>query len=521
MVQEQVSAELLNILTKTVVHQAQRVKALWYYIRLNPTDNVLYQSFEQAVHFYANVAKQFNDATHTPIAEHLEALCISTESGEKNTQDIAKLIKSLESVGLRESDLKAKGQYKGKKIQFFFAGKSDKNNQELMYKLSQFNIYCTWVGLKEIHNSELTTGSSIFLFDCSLVENENFLALLQTRAQAKNQVNLALYQQDFPSAKVRTQVLHAKADLLDSYDFPSLVRTLQQKSHLRAESDITLFLLLDETAHSTSNIQNYLELSEFNLHKFTDIKRLLDELNEQSVDAIIVTPEAACHNSLPISLVIKQQSTQAHVPVIYIHNESLHKAQISLINTCIDDRCDTGLFKESLLKHIEQSVVLKNLISQDRLTGLYTHSFFLNKIKLQLKKSADTEMTLVMLDIDHFKKVNDKYGHQVGDYVIQNLSLYLKQNLRYDDPIGRYGGEEFAVLLNVDENQAFNIMDKIRKGFSEFEHSHSQKFKVSFSCGLAPWRGQSVKKLVKCADKALYQAKKNGRNCCVIYTDEA
>jgi len=124
-----------------------------------------------------------------------------------------------------------------------------------------------------------------------------------------------------------------------------------------------------------------------------------------------------------------------------------------------------------------------------------------------------------MVDIDFFKKVNDNYGHPVGDKVISALSLFLKQRLRKTDSIGRYGGEEFAVILpDTKGEDALHVMNAIREVFSQLEHSAGDtEFKVSFSCGVCSFTGDNADSIIEQADEALYEAKRQGRNNVQLY----
>jgi diguanylate cyclase (GGDEF)-like protein len=120
-----------------------------------------------------------------------------------------------------------------------------------------------------------------------------------------------------------------------------------------------------------------------------------------------------------------------------------------------------------------------------------------------------------MIDIDHFKRVNDRYGHSVGDRVIKSLSRLLKQRLRSSDLVGRYGGEEFAVVMvDADMNTARKVLDTIRNDFSQLRHlSDEKEFSVTFSCGISDVSEfPNATKLSDAADKALYKAKRAGRN---------
>jgi diguanylate cyclase (GGDEF)-like protein len=124
-------------------------------------------------------------------------------------------------------------------------------------------------------------------------------------------------------------------------------------------------------------------------------------------------------------------------------------------------------------------------------------------------------MSVVMMDIDHFKQVNDTYGHPTGDQVIRSLSWLLKQRLRKHDMICRYGGEEFLIgLPHTDTEQAFALIDRIRRDFAQIRHPYRDgHFPATASAGIATYPLlQTSDALIKAADEALYQAKHDGRN---------
>src|SRR5690606_37321874 len=131
-------------------------------------------------------------------------------------------------------------------------------------------------------------------------------------------------------------------------------------------------------------------------------------------------------------------------------------------------------------------------------------------------------LSFAMVNVDFFKKVNDKHGHAAGDRVLKSLARLLKQRLRGTDIVGRYGGEEFAgIMTDTDAPDASKEIDEIRKVFSRLIHmSDNKEFTVTFSCGIADIRHfPDAKSVSDAADKALHEAKKKGRNQVVINTD--
>src|SRR5207248_2720161 len=122
---------------------------------------------------------------------------------------------------------------------------------------------------------------------------------------------------------------------------------------------------------------------------------------------------------------------------------------------------------------------------------------------------------VAMIDIDHFKSINDQHGHPVGDQVIRSLAWLLKGRLRATDVVGRYGGEEFiAVMRNASVQEATSVLNRIRVDFSTLPHAHSTgTLRATFSTGLATFpNSRSANDLTRVADEALLLAKGRGRN---------
>jgi len=152
----------------------------------------------------------------------------------------------------------------------------------------------------------------------------------------------------------------------------------------------------------------------------------------------------------------------------------------------------------------------------DGLTGLLNHTAAKSRlIALVEEFDGRGSLTVAMVDIDHFKSINDTYGHPVGDQVIRGLAWLLKGRLRSVDLIGRYGGEEFMIALpEVSLDQAAAVIDRIRSDFSELPHAHpGGALYASFSAGLASFPLiDTAAGLTEAADGALLQAKRLGRN---------
>lgn len=155
----------------------------------------------------------------------------------------------------------------------------------------------------------------------------------------------------------------------------------------------------------------------------------------------------------------------------------------------------------------------------DGLTDMYNHRYFQEQMKLNIDnaKRYNTPFSLIMVDIDFFKKFNDKYGHQSGDAVLRQVAQTIKKNIRSTDIPCRYGGEEMSVILsNTKKEEAAIVAQKICEAVrnKEFELATGDWTHVTISLGVAsaPIDSNTVQGLIEYADKCLYVAKENGRN---------
>jgi diguanylate cyclase (GGDEF)-like protein len=171
------------------------------------------------------------------------------------------------------------------------------------------------------------------------------------------------------------------------------------------------------------------------------------------------------------------------------------------------------------LKTFLDNVALQRQVITDSLTGLYGHRFLTFKLGSIYLHSAQTksEFCVAMLDADYFKKVNDNYGHDMGNQVLIGITKVMKQQVRRQDVAARFGGEEFAIIMvGTDTKGAREGLERIRVAIEELEFSSEKgKFKVTISAGLVSNQNPAVKNsedMIKMADKALYEAKAQGRN---------
>lgn len=186
----------------------------------------------------------------------------------------------------------------------------------------------------------------------------------------------------------------------------------------------------------------------------------------------------------------------------------------------IYDVTDTAVNQEDLTK---ANAHLAYLSQTDGLTQLFNRGFWEERFQREHKRCIRTQApcSLVMFDIDHFKKVNDTYGHQAGDEVIRTLASIVRQTARETDICGRYGGEEFTILLiDTDADSATNFTERLRKKVAALTvTTNEHEINFTISSGIAQFSTKFTKhnQWIEAADKALYHAKENGRNKTSVY----
>jgi diguanylate cyclase (GGDEF)-like protein len=173
---------------------------------------------------------------------------------------------------------------------------------------------------------------------------------------------------------------------------------------------------------------------------------------------------------------------------------------------------------------LEQGYLKKQAIT-DELTGLYTYRYFQGAIKNEFEKMSryKTSFSFVIFDVDHFKSINDTYGHKAGNVVLQKISDIMRNSFRKTDILARFGGDEFCVIIPlVNEINLLKMLNKLRKAVEETNFTGVDK-KITISVGvtlLPQPKIISAEKLFECSDIALYQAKKMGRNRICVFNSE-
>lgn len=224
---------------------------------------------------------------------------------------------------------------------------------------------------------------------------------------------------------------------------------------------------------------------------------------------------------MELARLIRQDDRYLSLPIVFLSTEQALEQQLQAMSLGGDDFLGKPIEDRHLITAVtiraQRARELRALMSQDGLTGLLTHARFKERLAAELARSQrnGSAVALALLDIDHFKAVNDEHGHLAGDRVLKTLANLLRRRIRRSDVVARYGGEEFAVIFNdCDEQDALHMLDTIREDFSAIQHGGKEEpFSVTFSAGVAGATPDSrVDSLIEQADQNLYRAKDAGRN---------
>jgi diguanylate cyclase (GGDEF)-like protein len=247
----------------------------------------------------------------------------------------------------------------------------------------------------------------------------------------------------------------------------------------------------------------------------------LDQFYAEPPDLVLMDVQMPVVNGIELARIIRQSRRYLSIPIVFLSAEQDVQRQMEARRFGGDDFVVKPIEPARLVSVVrlraERASAVRSVMERDSLTGLLNHARFKDRLVHELERCARTgaELSVAMIDLDRFKQVNDTYGHLVGDRVIRALSSALTTGLRKIDIVGRYGGEEFGViLLDTAPHAAEVAIDKLRAEFCEIElDASSRRFRSSFSAGIAgSLRHPSAERIIAAADSALYAAKKWGRN---------
>lgn len=290
-------------------------------------------------------------------------------------------------------------------------------------------------------------------------------------------------------------------------------------------------VLLEDSDFQRKYIKSILEFAGLKVLDFRDNESMINflETKRPTIDLAIMDFFLEKDTSLKSISYLRQTKLYEQVPVIMltVSNDLSHKYEIFMIgaNDFILKPFDTGDFYLRIRNQLKTKYLIDMLDAKnklltissitDELTKLYNRRFFWENLEKEHKRHSrnNSEYSLIMLDIDHFKKINDNHGHSTGDLVLIDVAFTIKNSVRNTDIVARYGGEEFIILLpDTKKENAIIVANKILEAIRDIPVNF-RKEPITASLGVASSKeSDNPERIINLADERLYKAKNNGRN---------
>ena len=342
----------------------------------------------------------------------------------------------------------------------------------------------------------------------------------ELRARVKSMIKLKVYQEQL-SARVRSE-----KDLL-SHASPG-------EAGGGGKAEAPTILLAEDNPKDITLLKCYLEEQSYRLLTTGSGKETIDMCRREKIDLIVLDLMLPDLDGFNVCQQLKDGDATRSVQIVMVSAQNDLETRLTGIELGADEFLIKPINRDELTVRVRALLKKKNYLDQlvsrfettlnaaitDKLTDLHNHSYFKHYMENEVRRCArqNQPMTLVMIDIDDFKKYNDTYGHPAGDTLLRLFGMMLKNSIREIDLAARYGGEEFAVVLPYTNREnarrtVERILGDIRNcSFSESPSMTRERKTASLGIACYPEDGDTVADLIEHADKALYQAKRSGKN---------
>jgi diguanylate cyclase (GGDEF)-like protein len=403
----------------------------------------------------------------------------------------------------------------------YFAAPNTDQFEELGRQLKYFGFQCKTFNrnsaLLAAMHSETPTIVVIDVAGMRDANTELCLPLLQKLYQGP--VILANY-----GLSVAEQLTLLRAGVSDFISYPiQLQRLIDQLDHLSDQEHVQAFrvLIVDDSDTTAKWASMALEKAGMKVKHLSNPLEVIAGLEQLKPDILLLDVYMPECTGDEIAKIIRQNAQFDSIPIVFLSTETQRGRQLMARSMGGDDFLVKNMEADELVAAVSITVEryrkLRRWMTRDSLTGLLNHTNVIESLNSEVARAhkESRPLSYAMIDIDNFKHINDAYGHSTGDRVIKSLSRLLKQSIPRADAVGRYGGEEFALIWS-DQTQirAAQKTDELRIRFNELLQSNGEgHFAATFSAGVAQLQdGMTAQQLIDAADQALYQAKAAGRN---------
>ena len=323
----------------------------------------------------------------------------------------------------------------------------------------------------------------------------------------------------------RLEGVHAGVSLYinETAGFDAVTQALRHLQNLGTHGVSRVLIIDDEESVIADALTEELKRGKFQVSCLTSALRTLELLTEVQSDLLIINAEMKGLGGFELCRTLRAMPEWQTLPIMLIGENDTDELRVAAYRAGADDYLsserEVGVIRACLEGRLERSRTVQERADRDGLTGLLIRRAF-NDALLSLMALANrrgSTVAVCLIDLDHFKSINDTYGHIAGDRVLSALGRLLSSSFRVEDLRGRWGGEEFVVAFSDETGEsAKSILDRARREFIRyyFDGEHGERFQATFSAGIAcyPEAGETIEDVFKVADRRLYAVKEAGRN---------
>lgn len=398
--------------------------------------------------------------------------------------------------------------------------------RHLVFGMRSFGYHVTWAKTQEEAMQVLEARRfSATILDLILRDDANagfaFLKQLRKGLDDRTGVVMVVSQRDDLEARLTALRMGAGSYLHKPVTIETIVEHLDRELGLVHEDEPFRVLVVDDDEIAMRQSVDILGAAGMTAVGVNEPARAVDEARRLSPDLMLVDLHLTECSGLELARVLRQDEALIFVPVVLVAPEEDEILRLEAVSAGVVDVLVKPVAPELLVAHsrarAQRGRILRRLGSHDSLTGLLNHGSVLTQLRSEVARCEREggELAIAMVDLDGFKQLNDRLGHMVGDRVLKTVARVLKQRLRRTDFVGRYGGDEFLlVMAGTDAAGAASVLAEVRRDLAPLLEEYGEPdSRVTVSIGVADFPAhEDVAGLLEAADRALYRAKAEGKD---------
>ena len=512
-----------------VIHQARQILETWQRLQKSEWSAGDMAELKDSTLRLLRFAERFEQTEHIALAQDIDEALSAVEAnrGRLNSSAITelnRLMQRLSRTGLRHGDRLEQTSLPPLRKPVYVVLQDHERAERLAKQLEFFGLSALSLhSVSEFQTAMTQRHPAAIVMDVDFSGPGQGLRLAsQVQEGLEQKLPLLFFSLNGTDTPTRLAAVRAGGQefLTGALEASSLLEKIEILTCV-AQYEPYKVLIIDDSRAQATHTERVLNAAGIVTRTLLDPIQAMGELAEFQPDLIILDMYMPGCTGTELAKVIRHNDRYVSVPIIYLSAEDDQDKQLDAMSEGGDDFLTKPIKPRHLITTVRNRAArarnLKARMVRDSLTGLYNHTHILQLLEDCSFRSRreGKPLCFAMLDIDHFKKVNDSHGHPMGDRVIKSLALFLKQRLRKTDFIGRYGGEEFAIVMpDTDIQSAHQVLEEIRHRFAEIHYpAQPADLFCTFSAGVVSLglHDDSLS-LAAQADSALYRAKHAGRN---------